>query len=140
MSLQPTMIFLPVLVQILLTVVMYLRLAGAKSRALARQEVDEARRGLHDDAWPESVQKINNNIRNQFEVPVLFYVLAVLLYLFDAAGLVAQALAWFFVITRVLHAHVHSGSNVVALRRRVFMLGFVSVLAMLVLVATALLQ
>ncbi|MFU8820936.1 MAG: MAPEG family protein [Gammaproteobacteria bacterium] len=88
-----TYIFLPLLLQVRLTVAVYLALSAAKSPAVEQGFVDPARRALHDDAWPESVQKINNNIRNQFEVPVLFYVLVVTLYLLEAAGPVAQALA-----------------------------------------------
>ncbi|MCE3286031.1 MAG: hypothetical protein K0R70_2287, partial [Steroidobacteraceae bacterium] len=65
---------LPVCAQVLLTLAVYVLLSVAKARALAQGEVNVARRGLYDDAWPESVVKINNNIRNQFEVPVLFYV------------------------------------------------------------------
>ena len=42
-----------------------------QGEALAHGEVDLARRGLTTTLWPESVVKINNNIRNQFEVPVL---------------------------------------------------------------------
>ena len=55
--------------QILLTITVYVALVVAKSRAIQAGQVDLARRALHADAWPESVQKINNNIRNQFEVP-----------------------------------------------------------------------
>jgi hypothetical protein len=70
------MILVPVMVQIVLTMVVYVLLNVAKARALRRGEVDLARRGQHDDAWPDSVNKINNNILNQFEVPVLLYVLS----------------------------------------------------------------
>jgi hypothetical protein len=90
-------IFLPLLLQVLLTVAVYLALSVAKSRAVEQGLVDPQRRALHEDAWPESVQKINNNIRNQFEVPVLFYVLVITLYLLDAAGMLAQALAMLIV-------------------------------------------
>lgn len=139
MTTQPTLIFLPVLLQIALTVWMYIRLASAKAQAVKNNQVDEARRALHDDAWPESVQKINNNIRNQFEVPVLFYVLVVMLFELGVAGVLAQGLAWAFVLSRMAHAYVHTGSNVVAVRRPIFMLGCLLVLAMLVLAAVALL-
>ena len=109
------MLLLPVLVQVLLTIFLYVALAVAKSRAVKAGLVDLERRALHDDAWPESVMKINNNIRNQFEVPVLFYVIA---------------LAWLFVASRVVHAWIHTHSNYVPARRRVFTVGVVVVLAM----------
>ena len=69
MAIRNELILLPLLAQVLLTILVYVALAVAKSRAVKRGQVDPERRALHADAWPESVQKINNNIRNQFEVP-----------------------------------------------------------------------
>ncbi|MCA9628892.1 MAG: MAPEG family protein [Myxococcales bacterium] len=123
-------ILAPLLVQVLLTIVMYIRLVGAKKRAVAAGEVDEARRALHDDAWPDYVLQINNNIRNQFEVPVLFYVVSFGLLALQKADIAAQALAWLFVLSRIAHAVVHTGSNFVPLRRRIFTAGVLLVLAM----------
>jgi hypothetical protein len=127
-------LLLPILAQILLTIAMYLKLAIAKSRALREGKVDLERRALHDDAWPDAVLRINNNIRNQFEVPMLFYVLTLVLWELRAGGTLALALAWAFVISRVLHAWIHTGSNYVPLRRRVFMAGVAAIVAMAVLV------
>ncbi len=123
-------ILLPALAQILLTIAVYGVLAVAKARAVRGGLVDLDRRALHDDAWPDSVIKINNNIRNQFEVPVLFYVLTIVLWQLNETGVVAQLLAWLFVLSRFLHAWIHTGSNYVPARRRVFMFGCVVVLAM----------
>ncbi len=119
-AVTPDLIFLPALAQILLTIVVYGALAAAKARAVKGGLVDEDRRALHDDAWPESVLKINNNIRNQFEVPVLFYVLTIILWQLNETGVLAQLLAWTFVISRVVHAYIHTGSNYVPARRKVF--------------------
>ncbi len=134
------MIFLPLLLQVLLTVIMYMFLVVAKARASRQGLVDLKRRALHSDAWPENVQQINNNIRNQFEVPVLYYILVVVLYQLGAADTVAQILAWLFVASRLLHAFIHTGSNVVPVRRLVFMVGCFVVLVMLVLAAMAVFQ
>ena len=123
-----TLIFLPVLVQVLLTIWAYVRLGAAKSRALAAGQVDERRRALHEDAWPDSVIQINNNIRNQFELPVLFYVLVLALYAQQAVTLFAHVAAWLFALSRVVHFVVHTGDNVVPIRRRVFMFGVLMVL------------
>jgi hypothetical protein len=117
------LIFYPVLVQVLLTMAIYIKLNAAKRKAASRGEVDEARRALDDDAWPDSVRKINNNIRNQFEVPVLFYVLAFTLAGLNAVSYTSLVVAWLFVLSRITHAYVHTGSNYVPLRRRIFMFG-----------------
>ncbi|UXI70184.1 MAPEG family protein [Tahibacter amnicola] len=128
------LILLPALAQVLLTIAVYVRLAAAKAKAVREGQVDPERRGLYDDAWPASVQKVNNNIRNQFEVPVLFYVLTIMLWQLGTTGPLAQALAWLFVGSRIVHAYIHTGSNIVPVRRKVFMAGCAIVVAMTVLV------
>ncbi len=133
------LLFLPLLAQMLLTIVVYFGLAVAKARAVKRGLVDLQRRGLHDDAWPESVQKFNHNIRNQFETPVLFYVLILVQYQLGVGGPLAQSLAWLYVVSRVAHAYVHIGSNHVPIRRPLFMVGCVILLAMMGLTVAAVL-
>ena len=134
-----SMILAPLLLQVVLTIVVYIALGVAKKRAVRRGEVDLERRALHGDAWPESVVKINNNIRNQFEVPVLFYVLVIVLWQLGAAGGLAQAAAWLFVGSRAVHAYVHTGTNYVPVRRAVFLFGCLMVLLMAGLATVALL-
>ncbi len=116
-------IFLPVLIQITLVIALYIGLAITKSRASQRGEVDEDRRALFDDAWPESVLKINNCIRNQFEVPVLFYVLVLILWSLGSVNVFVHVMSWLFVVTRIAHAYIHTGSNDVPLRRSMFSIG-----------------
>ncbi len=134
------LIFAPVLIQILLTIAGYIGLAIAKASAVKNKQVNEARRGLYDDAWPERVIQINNNIRNQFELPVLFYALCFMLWALQAVTTPALIIAWLFVISRLLHAYIHTGSNYVPLRRNVFMFATLMVLIMTLMVSLALFQ
>ena len=128
------------LVQALLALAVYVALLVRKRRAFAERTVDRARQALHADAWPEPVQQVNNNLRNQFELPVLFYVLVLLVLQIGRPGMAAVVLAWLFVVTRIIHAWVHVGSNTVPLRRNVFALGVLAVLGLLLVVAWRLLQ
>ncbi len=127
-------ILLPIVLQIVLALEAYIALAWTKGKAVRTQDVDLKRAALDDSAWPDNVRRINNNIRNQFEVPVLFYVLALMLWQMNAAGALAQTLAWLFVISRVIHSFVHTGSNRVPMRRNVFIFGLLVLVAMAVLV------
>lgn len=117
------LIFFPVLVQVALTLFLYIYLAMVKTRAVKLGEVDESRRALHDDAWPDSVLQVNNCIRNQFEVPLLFYVLIGVLWASGGVNIYVHLAAWLFAITRICHAFVHTGSNYVPLRRKFFVVG-----------------
>ncbi len=124
------LIFLPVLIQTLLTLALYISLSKAKNKAVRLGEVDDARRSLYADAWPEYVMKINNSIRNQFEVPVLFYVLVFILWNLNAVSIYIQLLSWLFVLTRIAHAFIHTGSNFVPYRRKLFTVGVFAVIIM----------
>jgi hypothetical protein len=79
--------------------------------------------------------KINNNIRNQFEVPVLFYVTCLALAAAPTVPAAAVVIAWTFVASRVVHAYVHIYPNHVPTRRRAFMVGWLMVLLLVVLAA-----
>ncbi len=124
-------IFVPVLVHMTLIMALYFSLGVSKVRALKRKQVDMQRRALHADAWPENVQKINNNLLNQFQLPVLFYVLSLMLFVLQATGPLALGAAWVFVLTRLAHSWVHTHGNVVEIRFALFTAGLVSVIFML---------
>jgi hypothetical protein len=65
---------------------------------------------------PEAVNYPAYNLKNLFELPVLFYALC--LYL-DVTGYVDQVYllaAWLFFVLRVLHSIVHCTRNIVMLR------------------------
>ena len=139
------LIFYPVLVMVLLTLLIYVRLIQVKIRAIKAGQVNRERQPLHEDAWPDSVLQINNNIRNQFELPVLFYVLCFVLYAMEGVGVLALVASWVFVLSRVAHAWVHLTSNYIPNRRRLFTVGwwilvFIVLLAMWQLVGRALIN
>jgi len=116
-------IFIPVLIQVALTFWLYNYLAITKSRAVKKGEVNEARRALYDDAWPDSVVQVNNCIRNQFEIPVLFYVLIGVVWAIGDINIYVHLAAWAFVSSRIGHAVIHTTFNRVPLRRKFFMTG-----------------
>lgn len=135
---DPKLIFWPVVVQILLTAYMYIRLKNVKIEAVQAGGIDRQKAALDPDAWPDSVRKVNNNIRNQFEAPVLFYVLTIIVFVLGAVNPVTLGLAWLFVLSRLAHAYIHTGSNIVKYRLNVFTLGLVAVLGMLASIVYAL--
>lgn len=136
---DPEQIFLPVVVQILITIGGFMLLGIRKAKALKAGGVDTSKTPLNNDAWPDNVLMVSNNIRNQFQVPVLFYVLCFLFYSINAVTSTVIYLAWAFVATRIIHAYIHMSSNNVTARFRVFALGFVIMVIMTIYAAKALL-
>jgi hypothetical protein len=55
--------------------------------------------------------QVGYSYSNQFELPVLFYVLTILAWMTRHADLAFVVLAWIFVIFRYLQAYVHVTSN-----------------------------
>ncbi len=119
------LILWPLLAQILLTLLMYLKLAAVKKREIDAGNVDLKATALDQRAWPESVIKINNNLRNQFETPILFYVLCMLLWALGGVGIATLVIAALYVVARYAHAFIHTTSNVVPYRFLMFMISMV---------------
>lgn len=128
---NPETIFIPVLLQILLVVIVLLVMNVRKNRYYKAGEVDFSKTALDSKAWPVDVVKTSNSLVNQFQVPVLFYVICIMLYLLDGVNSFALILAWVFVISRYVHAYIHMGKNYVPHRKLVFKMGCYTLLVMI---------
>jgi len=62
----------------------------------------------------------SNSLANQFQLPVLFYVLAFILFNINAVSALSLSLAWVFAASRWIHAFVHVTSNNIPLRLSFF--------------------
>jgi len=87
------------------------------------------RRANGGNPWAGVEPRIGANLSNQFEWPLFFHV-ACLLLLQAQAGPMAVALAWTFVVGRVLHSAVQILTGNVRLRGAVFTLNFLAVLGL----------
>lgn len=72
----------------------------------------------------------SDNLMNLFELPVLFYVIVILLYVMDSADTVYLVLAWIFVLARAAHSLIHCTYNRVMHRFGVYLLSSVVLWAM----------
>jgi hypothetical protein len=109
MSVQ--MVLLPVFVLVGLTFALLLGMAGARRTALVSRETRIKDIALGQQNWPQRATQIGNCYRNQFELPVLFYVLIAIALPIRHADLVIVMLSWVFVVTRFVHAGVFVTSN-----------------------------
>nr|WP_277882251.1 MAPEG family protein [Oculatella sp. FACHB-28] len=65
---------------------------------------------------PAAVSNPSDNLKNLFEIPVLFYAIALYLFVTNQVDAVYVNAAWIFVIFRALHSVVHCTFNRVMLR------------------------
>ncbi len=69
---------------------------------------------------PEATRLYNRNYMNLLELPVLFYVVCLIIFVTGTAGPVKISLAWTFVLFRALHTLVHLTINQVLVRLTFF--------------------
>ena len=79
---------------------------------------------------PPSVSLPNQNYVNLLELPVLFYVVCLVLYVTNSVDAIAIYLAWAFVGFRMMHSVIHLTSNHIFRRFIVFAIGFFVLVAM----------
>ena len=75
---------------------------------------------------PPEVANPSDNLKNLFEIPVLFYALVLYLFVTQQVDTVYVNAAWVFVVFRALHSAVHCTFNLIMLR---FYLYLISTLA-----------
>jgi hypothetical protein len=109
MSVQ--MVLLPVFVLIGLTFALLLGMATMRTRALTGGETKMKDVALGEPNWPTRAAQIGNCFSNQFEIPLLFYILIAIALPLRRADLVIVLLSWVFVVTRFVHAGIFVTSN-----------------------------
>jgi hypothetical protein len=126
---------LPVFVLVFLTFALLLKTAFARISHLRSGDVKVDDIALGEPGWPKKTTQFGNAFKNQLELPVLFYVLIAFILITRVGDLLLLVLAWIFVILRFAHAYVHTTSNTVMLRGRVYGGGLVVLLAMWIIFA-----
>jgi hypothetical protein len=123
-------ILLPLFVQIGLTFFLIIWMARSRTSLVRRREIKWQDIALRQTPWPDGVQQIGNCFQNQFEIPVLFYVLVVLEIVTKKEGLLFVVMEWLFVAARLAHAYVFTTSNYVPLRGQFFIVGTIILILM----------
>jgi len=125
---MPLHLIYPLLAQVLLTFVMLMAMGVVRREALRSGGVSMKDIALTNTTWPDRARQYGNNFSNQFELPVLFYVLVLAALHTGATNTLTVVLAWLFVLSRVLHAFIHVTSNHVRTRALVYTGGFLALI------------
>jgi hypothetical protein len=76
---------------------------------------------------PPEISNPSDNLKNLFEIPMLFYVLALYLFVTNHVDNIYLIASWVFVGFRVLHSAVHCTINMVIVRFWLYLLATISV-------------
>jgi hypothetical protein len=123
-------VLLPVFVLVGLTFALLLWMAGARRGALVGGETKIRDIALGQPNWPARATQIGNCFANQFELPLLFYILIALALPLRHADLIIVMLSWVFVITRFVHAGIFVTHNDLGQRSLAWFAGVLVLLAM----------
>ena len=125
----------PLFFQILLVFGLMIWMAKERQTALRRGDVHHRDIALREPKWPPKALQVANSFSNQFEIPVLFYVVTILASLTRQADFLFVLLSWVFVTLRYIHAFIHTTSNRVARRGLVYGAGVVILLVLWIVLA-----
>jgi hypothetical protein len=123
-------VLLPVFVLVGLAFALLLWMAGMRRQALVSGQTKMRDIALGQPNWPERAIQIGNCYRNQFEVPVLFYILIALALPLHHADLFVVLMSWLFVVTRLVHTGIFVTSNNVRHRGSAWFAGVLVLLVM----------
>jgi hypothetical protein len=133
------MILLPLFVHVLLVFCLLFWMGRTRFVAARGKQVKELDPAASQYAWPPRAAQAARAFENQFETPVLFYVLVILALITKEADLLFVVMSWLWVLTRIVHALVHTTSNRLALRFPAFLAGVIILLVMWIIFAVRIL-
>jgi len=123
-------IFGPVFGMMLLTFVVWVYMYVRRISFITKNQLspmDLAVPGALAQLSPPSVSNPSDNFQNLFEIPVLFYLLALYLFATEQVDTTYVAAGWIFCVFRVSHSAVHCTINIVMLRFYLYLLSTLAV-------------
>lgn len=125
-----TAIFGPFFATMLLTLVVWVYMYIRRISFITSNKInsaDLAVPGALAQLSPPGVANPSDNLKNLFEIPVLFYALALFLFVTNQVDAAYVTAAWAFVGFRALHSAVHCTINIVMLRFYLYLFATIAV-------------
>lgn len=111
MPLVEKLLMLAMAAQVFLAFALVLWLGRERVPRIMRGEIAVADIAIERTAYPLKARLLSNSFDNQFQLPVLFFVGALLALHLGVVSWVEVVLAWTFVALRYVHAAVHVTTN-----------------------------
>ena len=110
---------------ILLTLFIYLKNRLDAKKAYKSGAVEGKYFKTYNGNAPYYLETSRQTLKNQFELPIIFYFLIILLYVNETITIYELILSWAFSISRYLHCYIRLTSNHVPHRAKIFTLGYI---------------
>ena len=108
-----TLIFLPLIAQVLLTAVVFFHMYHTRVTEMKKKSIHPQKIATSSGTIQYLVdsRKVADNFSNQFEMPVLFYLLSICLYITELTNILILIMASIFVFFRIIHSWIHCTYN-----------------------------
>ncbi len=124
------LLLLPLFIHVLLIFIVGVRSLRARVKAVKTGSAKLHEIAIDSGAWPARVKKHADNFDNQFQTPMLWYSACAFIVVLKLEDTLFVALSWMFLLTRIAHSYVHTTTNSVPPRMRIFLLGFITLMTM----------
>ena len=126
---NPELIFWPVCLMAFATLFLYYLMSRARIASVKSGEVEPSVFKNNEGETGISLTYANA-VRNQYESPVLFYVVSIAAYVTENVGVTILVLAWAFVICKIIHINFHVNGNNLRRRRPAFIVCYLILIVM----------
>lgn len=127
-------IFGPFLGMMLLTLAVWVFMFARRIRFLTANDIDPKDLevpGKLAEITPAAVSNPSDNLKNLFEIPILFYAISLYLFATGQVDTAHVAAGWVFLAFRSLHSTVHCTFNRVMLRFYLYLISCLAVFFMI---------
>ncbi|MBJ3785318.1 MAPEG family protein [Devosia sediminis] len=111
MPLVDKLLILAIGAQVFLAIAILVLMGRERVPRVMSGEIPVADIAVERSGYPLKARLLSNSFDNQFQLPVLFFVGALLLLQLGFVSWVDVLLAWLFVALRIAHAAIHVTSN-----------------------------
>lgn len=98
-----------------------------RTKAIKNKEVKFSHFKAYQGSTPEYLVVIQNHFNNQFQLPIIFFIVTSLIVALNKVSLLAVVLASLFLISRLIHTYIHLGSNKPLIRAIAYFVGVIIV-------------
>ena len=125
---KDNLIFYPIFLNVILVFILYAKNTLDNRKAVKYKSLKMSCFKIYSGKVPEHIAVSRQTLKNQFELPIIFYFLISIILYFEQVFFIDLFLAWLFVLSRYVHAYVRLSSNRIKHRSITFQIGFYTLL------------
>ena len=115
-----TLILYPLMPIVFLNFLVIFHMRYVIEKAIKKREVSYSWFRVYEGSAPEYMLAARHHYKNYFELPILFYLFCIILYVINDVRDLDLWIAWLFVVFKLIHSYIRLTSNYVPNRAYAF--------------------